>query len=43
VIQEVQEWYWLNREELPSPDTYSRLGLRVTGRNPDKADLTIED
>lgn len=38
VIQEVQEWYWLNRETLPSPESYPILGLRSSGQNPEKSD-----
>jgi Family of unknown function (DUF6516) len=34
VIQEVQEWYWLNREALDKPDSYPQLGLRTVGQNP---------
>jgi Family of unknown function (DUF6516) len=35
VLQETQEWYWLNRESLELPDTYPILGLRASGQNPE--------
>jgi len=27
-IDEIEEWYWDHRDELPDPDTYGALGLR---------------
>lgn len=27
-IEEVRDWYWKNREELPNPDGYGELGAR---------------
>lgn len=27
-IEEVQKWYWSNRDELPEPDTYGALEIR---------------
>lgn len=29
VIQEVQDWYWQNRADLPNPDKYASLGLNT--------------
>jgi len=28
VIQEVEDWYWANRKDLPHPDAYPNLNLR---------------
>jgi len=27
-LQELQNWYWQHRQQLPSPDSYPALGLR---------------
>jgi Family of unknown function (DUF6516) len=35
VLQETQEWYWLNCESLELPDTYPTLGLRASSQNPE--------
>ncbi len=28
VLQEIQDWYWHHRSELPNPDEYPEIGLR---------------
>lgn len=33
VLEETQNWYWLKREHLKSPDDYPTLGLRDSGQN----------
>lgn len=35
VLQETQEWYWLNHDSLELLDTYPILGLRVSSQNPE--------